>query len=232
MNTQKEKILKNMSFVMKEMKEMKESLVFENVSFSYCKSSPVLKNFNMKINPYKLTTLIGESGSGKSTVMKLTLGLYEPDEGCISFNSSESATLNNIRAKTAYVPQDAMLFRGTIFENIACGNFDAAFEEVQKAAKLAGADEFIIKLDSGYYTEILDDGKSLSGGQKQRIAIARALMKKADILLFDEITSALDYKTEESILKTIREISKYKTVLMITHKPDVSEISDVIYHLK
>jgi ABC-type bacteriocin/lantibiotic exporter with double-glycine peptidase domain len=188
----------------------------------------VLEKFNLRVEPCKLTALVGESGSGKSTVMKLTLGLYEPVYGSISFKGNEIVSLDSIRAKTAYVPQEAMLFRGSIYDNIACGNPTASKDDITKAAVLAGADEFIDNLEHGYDTIIYDDGKSLSGGQKQRIAIARALVKNADILLLDEITSALDRETEESILQTVKEISKYKAILLITHKTDIADNADLL----
>jgi ABC-type bacteriocin/lantibiotic exporter with double-glycine peptidase domain len=122
-----------------------------------------------------------------------------------------------------------MLFRGSIYENIAFGNENATRQEIILAAKQSGADEFISHLDKGYGTIILDEGKSLSGGQKQRIAIARALVKNAEILLLDEITSALDKSNEECVLKTVKDISKTKAVLFITHKADIADWSDRIY---
>jgi ABC-type bacteriocin/lantibiotic exporter with double-glycine peptidase domain len=119
-----------------------------------------------------------------------------------------------------------MLFRGSIYDNIACGNENASGEEIISAAKLAGADKFICEMDKGYDTILIDDGKSLSGGKKQRIAIARALVKDAPVLLLDEITSALDRETEEHILETVKNISRTRAVLFITHRDDVIKWAD------
>lgn len=221
----KENINKEKAFVIQ---NQTVPLILDNVFFAYDENVSVLENFNLNIEPCKLTALVGESGSGKSTVMKLILGLYAPDYGSISFKGNEIVSLDSIRAKTAYVPQEAMLFRGSIYDNISCGNPTATKDDIIKAAMLAGANEFVNNLEHGYDTVIYDDGKSLSGGQKQRIAIARALVKNADILLLDEIASALDRETEESILQTIREISKYKAVLLITHKSDIANSADLL----
>lgn len=225
----KEQILNDMAFMIK---RIGNPLSIHNISFSYDKSAPVIKDFSMLLENNKLTAMVGESGSGKSTIMKLILGLYEPQNGNIIFDGDEVATLTNLRSKTAYVPQDAMLFRASIYDNIACGSEIATKDDVIASAKLAGADGFIRSLEKGYDTVLLDDGKSLSGGQKQRIAIARALVKNAPILLFDEVTSALDKQSEKHILETIKNISKMKTVLFITHREDVIKWADTIYTIK
>lgn len=227
-NTPKEKILRDISFAIK---KMNNPVAVNKASFSYDEGIPVLSGFDMNIENNKLTAIVGESGSGKSTVMKLILGLFEPDDGSIVFNGDEIVTLRNLRSKTAYVPQDAMLFRGSVYDNIACGSENASREQVASAAKLAGADEFICNLENGYDTILLDDGKSLSGGQKQRIAIARALVKNAPVLLLDEITSALDKQTGEHVMETIKDISKTKAVLFITHRDDVVKWADRIYSI-
>jgi len=204
-------------------------LILQNISFSYDKKSPVLSCFNLKLQKNTLTALVGESGSGKSTVMKLILGLYPPDEGQIILSS---INMQNIREYTAYVPQEPWLFRGTVYENIAFGNQNANKEEIIFAAKMAGADEFIQALEFNYDTVLYDDGKSLSSGQKQRIAIARALIKDAPILLFDEITSALDKETEMNILQTVKNISKTKAVLFITHKTDIQKWAEEVIYMQ
>jgi ATP-binding cassette subfamily B protein len=192
-------------------------LSMKNVNFSY-NDAPVLDNFSLYINHSGITALVGESGSGKSTIMKLILGLYNPQQGVIVFDGDEENSLENIRQKTAYVPQEPMLLRGSIYENIACGCDQASQADVIEAAKLSGADDFIVKMEKGYDTLLLDDGKNLSGGQKQRIGIARALVKKSNILLLDEITSALDRETEAQLIETVMNIAKTKPVLFITHK--------------
>lgn len=227
-NTPKEKILREMSYAIN---KIDNPVVVKDVSFSYDTGAAVLNKFNMNIENNKLTAVVGESGSGKSTLMKLILGLYEPEVGSIIFNGNEKTTLKNIRSKTSYVPQDAMLFRGSIYDNIAFGNENAAKEEIITAAKLAGAHKFICNLENGYDTVLLDDGKSLSGGQKQRIAIARALVKNAEILLLDEITSSLDKETEEQVLETVKNISKTKAVMFITHRKDVIKWADKVVRM-
>jgi ATP-binding cassette subfamily B protein len=199
-----------------------ETLKMENICFAYDENTPVLQNFNLTLRRNAVTALVGESGSGKSTVMKLLLGLYTPDSGEIY------TVEKNLRRITAYIAQEPMLFRGTVYENIAFGNPGANTDDVMNAVKMAGADEFIANLENGYETVLNDNGASLSGGQKQRIAIARALVKDAPVLLFDEITSALDRGTEELVCGTVKHISRYKTVLFITHRPDVIKWADEV----
>jgi ATP-binding cassette subfamily B protein len=225
-DTPKQEIINDKTF---SIKESASPLSVNAIRFSYDNTTNIINNFSMVVEDNRLTTLVGESGSGKSTIMKLLLALYEPQEGNITFDGQQTTTLEHLRSKTAYVPQDTMLFRGSIYENIAFGNENARRQDIILAAKQSGADEFISHLEKGYDTVILDDGKSLSGGQKQRIAIARALVKNAEILLLDEITSALDKSNEERILKTIKAISKTKAVLFITHKTNVANWSDRIY---
>lgn len=207
-----------------------EALEMCNVSFSYDSQNPVLSNFNLAIPKKGLTALAGESGSGKSTVMKLILGLYTPDSGRIIFGSGNSSDSYKpeVRLLTAYVPQEPALFRGTVLENILFGSPGTPREAAVSAARLAGADGFISSLENGYDTVLMDEGKSLSGGQRQRIAIARALVRDAPVLLLDEITSALDRETEASIFQTVRELSKSRSVLFITHRPDVRNLADKV----
>ncbi len=202
-----------------------------NINFSYDGEIPVLKDINISIELGNLTALVGESGCGKSSLMKLLLALYEPDDGSIYFSGNEIVTLETLRSKTAYVPQDPMLFSGTVFDNITCGCEDATIAQAISAAKAADADEFIESLPEGYDTIILENGKNFSGGQKQRIAIARAIYKNASILLLDEITASLDNNAEEKIMEIICNISKSKAVLIITHKPDIAAYADKVYHL-
>lgn len=205
-------------------------LTVNSISFAY-DDTPVLKDFSMMLQKNSLTVLSGKSGTGKSTLMKLCLGLYTPQRGELIFSGDEQLSLESIRSKTAYVPQEPMLFNGSIFDNIICGNTSATEADVINAAIMAGADEFISKLPLRYDTILIDDGKNLSGGQQQRIAIARALVKNAPILLLDEITSALDSETEAYVINTIKEISKMYTVLFITHKHNIADIADNVYML-
>ena len=205
-------------------------LVMKNITFAYSDST-VLADYHMRLSQSGLTVLVGESGSGKSTIMKLILGLYLPQSGRIIFDGAGGCTLPAVRSKTAYVSQEALLFRGTVLENIISGNPSASRIDVENAAKLAGADIFINEMERGYDTVLSDDGENLSGGQKQRIAIARALVKDAPILLLDEITSALDQETEEQIINTVKAISRTKSVLFITHKTDIAAQADLVIQI-
>lgn len=203
----------------------------KHVSFSYDKGVRVLDDFSMDIYDRKLTALVGESGSGKSTVMKILLALYIPEEGEVSFNGDLDPTLENLRAMTAYVPQDAMLVNGSIRDNITGGSEEISDEEIRKAVRQAGAEEFIEAMPDGYDSMIADGGKNLSGGQRQRLAIARALAKNSPLLLLDEVTSALDPKTAEQVTDTIREISREKAVLWITHDREIAGTADHVFTL-
>jgi ATP-binding cassette, subfamily B, bacterial len=200
----------------------------QNICFAYSENKPVLKNVNIKIDYPGLIILTGESGCGKSTVMKLIMALYQPSDGKIIINGSDKPTLTALRNKTAYVPQEPMLFRGSIYENIACGNEQCSYDDVIAAAKQAEADVFITASEKGYDTMLSDNGNCLSGGQKQRIALARALVKNAPVLLLDEITSSLDKDNEEQIMRTIKKISRSRSILMITHKTEIGKISDQV----
>ncbi|MCK4258894.1 MAG: ABC transporter ATP-binding protein [Halanaerobiales bacterium] len=199
--------------------EEQKVLELENVSFGYQESEPVISNLSLTLKKGEIVALTGASGSGKSTLVKLIMGLYTPTEGIIIIFGDESElSLDILRKKTAYVPQTAQLFAETIYENIACGSDETGMEEVLAAAKSAGIHDFIQSLPQGYQTVLSNDGISLSGGQRQRIAIARALVKNADLLLLDEITSSLDGENESQIMKTITQISKNTAVLLISHR--------------
>jgi ABC-type bacteriocin/lantibiotic exporter with double-glycine peptidase domain len=199
------------------------ALEMENVSFSYDGSLYVLQNFNMAVAKNTITLIEGESGKGKSTIIKLILGLYNVEEGKLG-----KILFHKECQDIAYVPQEAELFRDTIYENIACGNNDANLNDVMEAAVKAGVEEFVSKLPKGYETVLTDNGNSLSGGQKQRIALARALVKKADIILLDEVTSALDHDSKERMLETIVQLKKDHTVIFITHDKSIETISDKV----
>lgn len=218
--------IKNISFKYK--KDCYILDTFNNFSKGLPNEYFVLNNFSLELPDKSFTALLGESGGGKSTILKLLMGLYEPDEGSIVFAGSNTPTLNTIRQKTSYVTQESMLFYGTIYDNIKFGNENAYFDDIIKASKLAGAHEFITNLNGAYNYVLNDDGSNLSGGQKKRIAIARALVKNADILLLDEITSSLDSSAEKQILQAIKEISKQKTVLFVTHNKDIVKYADRI----
>lgn len=196
------------------------ALKLQNVSFSYDGKVNVLQNFNMEAKKNMVTLIEGESGKGKSTIIKLILGLYKASEGHILFGHDCS--------NVAYVPQEAQLYRDTIYENIVCGNEHATKEDVYLAAKLAGVDEFVNDLEEGYDTILNDDGDKLSGGQKQRISLARALVKKSNILLLDEVTSALDKDNKDTLLETIEHLKEYCSIIFITHDKNIEKIGDEV----
>ncbi|KAF2955457.1 ABC transporter ATP-binding protein [Marinitoga sp. 38H-ov] len=196
------------------------AIEFKNVSFSYNNEKPVLENLSFKIKNGERALIIGKSGIGKSTIFKLLLKFYIPQNGNIKIfgKNIEEYDVDEIRDLITYVPQDYKLFNDTIYENIKYGNLNATDEEIINVAKLTNAHQFIEKLEKGYDTVIEENGKNLSGGQKQKIAIARALLKDAPILLFDEITASLDKETKEILIETLKNIPKNKTILIISHE--------------
>jgi len=194
---------------------------FQNVNFKYYENA-VLEDFNLAIEPFQKIGLVGHSGAGKSTVINLLLKIFNNYQGKIIIDKSDIATLNNddLRANIALIPQDPALFHRTIFDNIAYGNVKASMQEVIDCAKKAKIHDFIMTLPNQYQTLVGERGVKLSGGQKQRIAIARALLKKAPILILDEATSSLDSKTENEIQQAINDILEIEkiTVIAIAHR--------------
>lgn len=201
----------------------------DKVSFSYNPNKKVLDSLNINIKENKMITVIGHNGSGKSTFIKLLLGFYQP-EGKISFYNKAFGdfTLSEIREKIAYVPQQPVLFNTTILENISYGRSNATKDEVIHAARLANIHDYILSLEDGYETIVGEDGIFLSGGQKQRIAIARALVKDAPIILFDEATSSLDVENEFDIIQSLSHILDRRTIIVVTHRLNSIQSSDWI----
>lgn len=188
-----------------------------------------LKGISLNIPANKVTVLYGPSGSGKSTLLKLLLALYPLERGSICVGQSEYKTLTKaaIRAHFSYVEQSPYLFHDTIEENIRCSNPDADYEEIVDAAKLASAHDFIMQKPEGYQTVISEHGSNFSGGEKQRIAIARAILRNSDIVIWDEATSAVDMENEEYLYDSIRElVRKGKTVLLVSHKESAQQLAD------
>lgn len=215
-------------------KSLKTDIIFSDVTFAYDGKSPVLTNVNISIPKGKVTAIVGESGIGKSTVADLILGLYFPQAGTIEFNGTTIQDVNILdwRKKIGFVSQDNFLFHTTIMENIRLGNLEASEEMVIDAAKKANAHEFITGFPEGYNTVVGDRGLLVSGGQKQRIAIARALIRFPEILIFDEATSALDRKTEEALQNDIFILSKDKTVVIISHRLETVRAADKILNIE
>ena len=195
---------------------------FKNVSFSYQSNieSKVLNNISVKIDGKKMTALVGQSGSGKSTFLNLIPRIYDPLEGTINIDNQDlkSINLKSLREKISIVDQNTTLFDDTVFNNIKYANPDASNEEVYTAAKLAMCETFIKKLDDGFSTYIGENGTRLSGGEKQRLSIARAFLKKSEIILLDEATSALDSETEQQIQMALEKLVANKTTIVIAHR--------------
>lgn len=200
----------------------KGSVVFENVSFSYPTGSgeKTLSNINLTVNPGETVAILGATGSGKTSLVNLIPRFYDATEGNVYVDGKNVKDFDplTLRKKLGIVLQKSELFAGTVSENIKWGKNDATFGEVEDAAKFAQAEEFILKFNNKYDTMIEEKGASLSGGQKQRISIARAIIKKPEILIFDDSTSALDLTTEAKLQKSIRENLKGVTVIMIAQR--------------
>lgn len=195
-------------------------LIFDHVSFSYSQERPILHDVCFKVPAGKTVALVGASGSGKSSLIRLLVRFWEPDSGRILIDGlaiSEAST-PSLRAAIAVVPQDTVLFNETIGYNIAVGNPDSSVEDVREAARLAHIHGFVVARPDGYETRVGERGLKLSGGEKQRIAIARAALKKPRIFVFDEATSSLDSKTERQILRNLSEVSQGTTTLVIAHR--------------
>lgn len=194
---------------------------FERVSFRFTSSSPeVLKDIDLHVAPGSYVGVVGQSGSGKSTLMKLLPRLYSPTQGRILIDGTDidKVELYSLRRQIGIVPQDPLLFSGSVSENIALTNPDASSDEIVKAAKMACAHDFIMELASGYSTPVGERGASLSGGQRQRLAIARTLLGNPRLLVMDEATSALDYETERLVCENLRQSLAHCTVFFITHR--------------
>jgi ATP-binding cassette subfamily B protein len=195
---------------------------FDKVTFRYSDQARTnaLENIDLEILPGQTVALVGRSGCGKSTLIKLLLRLYEPTSGRITVDGYElsKADLVSWRTQVGAVMQESFLFSGSIRENIALGNPEAGFEEVRRAATLAGAHDFVSELPLGYNTMVGERGSSLSGGQRQRINIARALLSDPRILIMDEATSALDTESERAIQRNMESVLRDRTTLVIAHR--------------
>ncbi len=210
---------------------IKGELEFKNVTFSYNQRKPLLQYFSLTLQAGKTTAIVGATGSGKSTLVKLILRLYEVQYGNIYLDGIELNNLNlkDLRRAIGLVSQDVFLFHGTVAENIAYGSFEASNREIVNAAKIAEAHEFIAQLPDGYNTIVGERGQKLSGGQRQRIAIARAVLKNPPILILDEATSAVDNETEAAIQRSLERITKNRTTIAIAHRLSTVRNADCIF---
>lgn len=203
----------------------RSEICFQNVSFSYPDGSRVFKEMNFTVRPEECVALTGVSGSGKSTLVKLLLRFCDPLEGTVwvGGHDARGLKLDFLRSQIAWVPQEPVLFSGSVLDNILYGRPGASAREVVQAAQAANAHDFISALPRRYETQVGEKGTLLSAGEKQRIALARAFLKNAPILVLDEPSSALDENSESLILESFKEIRKGKTVLMISHRPSMLE---------
>lgn len=194
---------------------------FRNVTFSYPGAEkPVLSDISFRSEPGEVTAIIGGTGSGKSTLIQLIPRFYEIDSGSLLINGVDVRDISQekLRAKIGFVPQKAVLFTGSVAENIRYGNETATDEEVKHAAEIAQATQFINYLEDGFDFQITQGGTNLSGGQKQRLSIARALVRKPEIYIFDDSFSALDYKTDAKLRAALKEETANATVFIVAQR--------------
>jgi len=218
----------------KEFKGFRSSIEFKEVSFSYSDERPALHNVSFEIRKGERVALVGPSGSGKTTIADLIIGLYTPRKGRILIDGADlsSYDLSSFRKKVAVVPQDPVLFSGTLLENIRYANPDASLDEVLQAAKKASVLGLIEKLPSGIETMVGERGISLSGGERQKVALARAFLRNPQILVLDEPTSSMDSKSEEEIREALKLLPKETTVIIIAHRLSTVREADKIIVLE
>ena len=210
---------------------MRGEILLKNVTFGYRADFPIVENLSLEIAANKTTAIVGATGSGKSTLVKLLLRLYEIQSGNIFVDGIEirELELRSLRSCIGWVSQDVFLFHGSVLENITYGSFGATVDQIVEAAKIGEAHEFIQSLPNGYDTIVGERGQKLSGGQRQRIAIARAILRNPPILILDEATSAVDNETEAAIQKSLDQITKNRTTIAIAHRLSTIRNADRIY---
>ncbi|MDY7023948.1 MAG: ABC transporter ATP-binding protein, partial [Cyanobacteriota bacterium] len=211
--------------------QVKGEIEIKNISFAYKDRFTVFEDLSLSIPAGKTIAIVGVTGSGKSTLVKLLLRLYEIQSGSITLDGMaiNKIQLRDLRQAIGLVSQDVFLFHGTVAENISYGSFDASLTEIIAAAQVAEADNFIQKLPQGYDTIVGERGQKLSGGQQQRIAIARAVLKNPPILILDEATSAVDNETEAAIQRSLEQITQNRTTIAIAHRLSTIRNADCIY---
>ena len=214
----------------KDIYNVRGDISFDSVTFAYDDNTEILNDITFNIEAGKTVAFVGPSGGGKTTLCHLIPRFYEIVDGSISIDNTDirKFTRRSLRKNIGIVQQDVFLFTGTIFENIQCGKFDSTKEEVYEAAKNANIHDFIISLPNGYDTYVGERGVKLSGGQKQRISIARVFLKNPPILILDEATSALDNATELLIQKSLEELSKGRTTVVVAHRLSTIKNADEI----
>ena len=215
-------------------KKVRGHIKYENMSFSYPERDEVISGLNLEIKPGTTQAIVGSTGSGKTTLIRLLLRFHDPSSGNIFLDGDEIKELKvkSLRSSISLVTQTIILFPGTVMQNIAYGKEDATEEEIVSSAKIAEAHDFIMNLPNGYDTQIGEGGHKLSGGQRQRLSIARAVLKDAPILILDEATSSVDNETEEALQKSLETISKDRTTIVIAHRLSTIRHSDSIIVLE
>jgi ATP-binding cassette subfamily B protein len=213
-----------------ELKNVRGEVFFKDVVFGYDKDKPILRGMSFKVKPGEKVALVGATGSGKSTVIKLIPRFYDPQEGCILIDGVDirDVKISSLRKHIGIVHQDVFLFPTTIRENIAYGKPNATQDEIERAAKAARIHDFIMSLPKGYDTVVGERGVTLSGGQRQRLAIARALLVNPSILILDDSTSSVDAETEKEIYESLKELVKNKTVFIVTQRLSTLKLSERI----
>jgi subfamily B ATP-binding cassette protein MsbA len=214
----------------KNITDFSDSIEYKDIDFSYTEI-PVLKGINLKIQKGETVALVGQSGSGKSTMVDLIPRFYDVEQGEIKIDGIDikDFKLNALRNLMGYVNQNPILFNDTIYNNIAFGKENIGIEQVIEAAKVANAHDFIMETENGYDTNIGDSGGKLSGGQRQRLSIARAVLKNPPILILDEATSALDTESEKLVQEALENLMKNRTSIVIAHRLSTIKKADMIY---
>ena len=214
-----------------EFERLETALEFRDVTFGYESERTILKDLSLTVPAKSIVALVGPSGAGKTSIVDLSLGLLRPDHGEILLNgtSMDDYDIRSWRSKISYVSQETILFHGTITENIIWGLDNVTTDELETASRLALADEFIAEMPDGYATVVGDRGVRMSGGQRQRIALARAFLRKPELLVLDEATSELDTTSEAGIQKALEELRADTTILMIAHRFSTVAIADTVY---